>query len=56
MQFNGLKSGLQNVTYCVPQGLILGLKLFLLYINNISNVSSMLDLFYVLMIKVFFQA
>ena len=43
MQFNGMKSDLQNVTCDVPQVSILGPKLFFMYISEICNVSNMLD-------------
>ena len=43
MQFNGMKSGLQNVTCGILQGSILDPKLFLLYITDSCNVSNMLD-------------
>ena len=43
VQFIVMKPGLQNVTSGVPQVSIFGPKLLLLNINNICNVSNMLD-------------
>jgi len=42
VEYNNSKSSLKEITCGVPQGSILGPLLFLLYVNDISNVSKLL--------------